>query len=146
MSVGPKNRRRDVRRELPQLTIQFGAVKHATRDWSLGGFALRDVGQGSRIFEPEDEVSGIFAVQDGDSGYRFTASVVRASHDTGVVAFRFLELAPDSFAVLERLLLRAQPVPGSADRDDQPVGQASAKPAPDGVSNWFTRWRSRLVP
>ena len=146
MSVGPRNRRRDVRRELPPLTIDLGDGPHQTRDWSLGGVAFRTSGQAARSFEGEDEISGCFTIDGGHGDFRFTASVVRADHGSGVVALRFVELAPDSFSVLERLLLRAQPIPGSAERADLVPGQAAARPTQSGVSNWFTRWRSRLAP
>ncbi len=146
MSVGPRNRRRDVRRELPPLSIDLGDGAHQTRDWSLGGVAFRTSGQAAKSYDVDEEISGSFTIDTGHGGYRFTASVVRADQESGVVALRFVELAPDSFSVLERLLLRAQPVPGMTDRTDQAPGHAGARPAPGGVSNWFTRWRSRLAP
>ena len=146
MSVGPRNRRRDVRRELPPLTIDLGDGPHQTRDWSLGGVAFRTSSQAAKSFDGEEEISGSFTIDSGHGGYRFTASVVRADQESGVVALRFVELAPDSFSVLERLLLRAQPVPGTAERPNLVPGHAAARPAQTGVSNWFTRWRSRLAP
>ncbi|MCB9948837.1 MAG: PilZ domain-containing protein [Rhodospirillaceae bacterium] len=146
MSVGPRNRRRDVRRELPLLTVQLGEVQFLTRDWSLGGFSMRDDGQAGQGFEAEEEVSGTFVMDGADGAYPFGAVVVRANPDTKVVAFRFLELASDTFWVLERMLLRAEPNLRRPARAEATATQAATQPAPGGITNWFTRWRSRLIP
>ena len=126
MSVGPANRRRDIRRALPKLTIHIGVLAFHTRDWSLGGFALAETA-GTRIpFEVDDEVGGEFTIEQRDGTYPFRAQMVRLDETAGIAGFRYIDMDPGTFTVLERLLLRAQPA-------------APSGPRPIGGGSWFAR-------
>ncbi len=122
MSVGPANRRRDIRRALPTLTMEIGTLTYQTRDWSLGGFGLVETVTARLPFEVEDEVAGAFTIENRDGSFPFQAILVRFDEAAGIAGFRFLNMDPTTFTVLERLMLRAQPPRG-----------------PDGGGNWFTR-------
>ena len=126
MSVGPANRRRDIRRALPKLTIRIDPLEFQTRDWSLGGFALAGTAKTPLLFEIDEEVSGWFTIENRTGSFAFRARTVRFDDAAGVAGFRFLDMDPETFTVLERLMLRAQPAPSS----DPRVG---------GGGNWFSR-------
>ena len=126
MSVGPANRRRDIRRALPKLTIRIDPLEFYTRDWSLGGFALAETGKTPLPCEVDEEVSGQFAIENRAGTFSFRARMVRFDEAAGVAGFRFLDMDPETFTVLERLMLRAQPT-------------ASSEPRLGAGGNWFSR-------
>lgn len=142
MSVGPRNRRKDVRRAFPQLFVQVGKIIYRTKDWSLGGMALCDAlslveGAGTGI---GCEVKGHFGLEEAHLPCPFRAVVIRADREAGLVAIRFLELRPDSFTFIERLLRRAQPVPPeppppeAAPPEPGAASPAAASPSPAGAA------------
>lgn len=108
------DQRRDRRRTLPVLVVRIGEVAYRTRDWSLGGVALA----GADPLLPDGaDVEGHLMTGEGDPPYRFAGRVVRHDPRTDVVGLRFAELAPDAFALLERLQTTR-----AAGRDATPPG------------------------
>jgi hypothetical protein len=104
------NLRRDRRRSLPVMSVTLGEVTYTTRDWSLGGLALQGA---DPLLEDGETVEGHVA-EEGGAPHRFAAVVVRHDPEGDVVALKFTELAPSTFAFLERLQTRARLPEGSS--------------------------------
>jgi hypothetical protein len=109
MSVGPANRRRDMRRQLPTLTVEVAGIPYRTRDWSLGGFSVQARPGAPPPVDAEADCEGSFAVEGRPDSHGFRAMLMRHDRDTGIAGFRFVHLDGPGFTALERLLLRAEP-------------------------------------
>ena len=113
MSIAPINRRKDVRRVLPVLTIQLGELRFPTRDWSLGGFALTGASYLGRPLEVGELIVGRLGrpEEDVSEDACFHAEVRRVAEKGDLVGCRYTELTTEAFTFLERLMRRAQPSP-----------------------------------
>ena len=111
MSIAPINRRRDVRRVLPVLSVQLGEHTYPTRDWSLGGFALTGVSYLGRPLEVGEAIQGQLGhPEDGMlEDATFTAEVRRVAENGDLVGCQYTQLTTEAFTFLERLMRRAQP-------------------------------------
>lgn len=94
------DQRRDRRRTLPVLIVRIDGVEYRTRDWSLGGLSLAGA---DPLLPNGADVDGQVSAEADGTPRRFAGRVVRHDPATDVVALRFAELAPDTFAFLERL-------------------------------------------
>ncbi|WP_415236992.1 PilZ domain-containing protein [Sneathiella sp.] len=96
----PHNRR-DHRHELPCMTIQIGAIRFDTYDWSLGGFRIDDyrgrppVGEVVRISELSYSLENSVSVD-------CRATVTRIILGKNQVAFAFNKLDEAAFDFLEK--------------------------------------------
>lgn len=131
MSVGPSNRRRDVRRSMPPLAVRIGDTVFRTVNWSLGGLALAEAGALAAEAPIGTEVRGHFGPDEKHLPCPFRAVVVRIEAETGVVAVHIIELPSESFTFLERLLRHAEPLPAPVPAAAEATA-AAPPPTPPG--------------
>ena len=102
-----RNRRRDYRRDGPNLSVQLAAGDvFVTRDWSLGGLRIDGL---ATTRQPGEPVVGALRHGAADGPWhRFVGSVVRIDgHDA--VSIKFEDLSPGGFELLQSLLCRPPP-------------------------------------
>lgn len=98
------NERRNRRVQVPVLSVRIDGHRHATRDWSLGGFLLDDYAGGLSAGD-RFEVEGIGPGSEGPVyPLAVPAQVVRIEGER--LAARFEVLPPAAFDVLESLMMR----------------------------------------
>lgn len=97
------DRRRDRRIAIPAIRLAILADIYTTRDWSLGGFRIRDY----PVPVPTGEVLPVTIVLTaGGKIFRHavTAEVVRSESGSGILAAQFQRLTPDAITVLNAAL------------------------------------------
>ena len=93
MSLQSVSRRRHHRFERPELDVQVNGLPGRTKDWSLGGVAVRLGGDSLPGITELDEISGEISHANDGRRFDFTGRVVRVDHEKDIVAIEFSRLS-----------------------------------------------------
>jgi len=93
--------RRDRRYPVPPILVRIQGRDYKSLNWSLGGFRIeaRDLG-----LAVGDGIAGSLHMIQIDHTCDFTAEIIWADREEGDVGARFVEIAPDGLAALDRVL------------------------------------------
>lgn len=93
--------RRDRRYPVPLLVVCIQGRDYNSVNWSLGGFRIdaRDLG-----LAVGDGVAGTLQMSHIDHICAFTAEIMWTHREEGDVGAKFIEIAPDCLAALDRML------------------------------------------
>ena len=100
----PTENRRAPRRSRPGLTVRFGMTFFKVKDWSIKGFAVHGLDQVQADLSPGDKIGGYYGMGDDNIVFKFLASVTRVDEAENVIAFDFVDLMPESRALLVNIL------------------------------------------
>ena len=100
----PKDNRRAPRRNRPNLTVRFGMSFFSVKDWSLKGFAVHGLDRMRPALSRGDKIGGYYGMGDDNVVFKFLASVTRIDQDNNLIAFDFVDLMPESRALLVNIL------------------------------------------
>ena len=97
-----RNRRRDIRRAVPEIQVTVDGTTHRVADWSLGGLLILDH---DGTIEPGEERDVTIACQHKGKSFAVEArvSVVRAEPERRCLACRFVAYKGDAWERLENL-------------------------------------------
>ncbi|MEM1398702.1 MAG: hypothetical protein AAGF58_02420 [Pseudomonadota bacterium] len=76
----------------------------SVKDWSLKGFAIHGLDRLNPILAHGDRVGGYYGMGDENVVFKFLASVTRVDPDNNLIAFDFVDLMPESRALLVNIL------------------------------------------
>ena len=93
MGLQSVTRRQHHRFRQPALAIQVNGLDGMTRDWSLGGVAVKIAKEALAGLRVRDEVSGMLGPDGERKQFDFSGRIVRVDKDRNVVAIEFERLS-----------------------------------------------------
>ena len=93
--------RRDRRYPVPPLVVRIQGRDYTSVNWSLTGFRID---AGDLGLSAGDGIAGSLHMSDIDHTCPFTAEVIWTEREEGDVGAKFIEIAPDCVAALDRML------------------------------------------
>jgi len=93
--------RRDRRYPVPPLVVRIQARDYTSVNWSLGGFRID---ASDLALAVGDGVAGTLHMTHIDHTCAFTAEIIWTQREEGDIGAKFVEIAPDCVAALDRML------------------------------------------
>jgi len=93
--------RRDRRYHVPPLVVRIQDRDYNSVNWSLGGFRIDAGDLGLAV---GDGVAGTLYMSKIDHTCEFTAEIMWTHREEGDVGAKFVQIAPDCIAALDRML------------------------------------------
>ena len=93
VSLQSVSRRQHHRFERPEMAVRLNGLSGSTKDWSLGGIAVRLPDDGLSGLGEAEEVSGELEIGPSGERHDFKGRIVRVERDQDLVAIKFSRLS-----------------------------------------------------